>query len=110
MGFPYGRGRLETAKRLTNFLALIAVGHPAHFFVPILERFEPAQRSTAFSPPLRHCLTNRRVPYSSHALEASLLQKAMLGDYLARDHAPLPHYIISPARHLTLARYCRQQS
>ncbi|MGK6317807.1 IS4 family transposase [Neorhizobium sp. DT-125] len=88
--------RLETAERLTKFLALIAVVSWRIFFVTMSARANPdaAPDSVLTSSEITVLdqidETRARQRLKQHTLAEYLLQIAMLGGYLARNHDPPP--------------------
>lgn|GEM_PF-901519 len=88
--------RLETAERLTKFLALIAVVSWRIFFVTMSARANPdaAPASVLTSAEITALdqidETRARPRLKPRTLAAYLLQIAMLGGYLARNHDPPP--------------------
>jgi len=88
--------RLETAERLTKFLALIAVVSWRIFFLTMSARNKPDAApgtvlTTAETTALDRIDASRAKPrLKKRTLAAYLLQIAMLGGYLARNHDPPP--------------------
>lgn len=88
--------RLETAERLTKFLALIAVVSWRIFFLTMSARTRPDAApgtvlTTAEIAALDRINASRANPRCQMpTLAAYLLQIAMLGGYLARKHDPPP--------------------
>ena len=90
------QARLETAERLTKFLALIAVVSWRIFFLTMSAREKPdAKPETVLTPAEIATIDDidaaRAKPrILRRTLAAYLLQIAMLGGYLARNHDPPP--------------------
>jgi hypothetical protein len=88
--------RLETAERLTKFLALIAVVSWRIFFLTMSARNKPDAApgtvlTTAEIAALDRIDASRAKPrLQKRTLAAYLIQIAMLGGYLARNHDPPP--------------------
>ena len=88
--------RLETAERLTKFLALIAVVSWRIFFVTMSARAKPDAAPDSvltfaeISALDRIDASRTRPRLQRRTLAAYLLQIAMLGGYLARNHDPPP--------------------
>ncbi|WP_245478111.1 MULTISPECIES: hypothetical protein [unclassified Mesorhizobium] len=88
--------RLETAERLAKFLALIAVVSWRIFFVTMSARAKPDAAPDSVLTfaeittlnPIDASRTRPRLQRTT--LAAYLLQIAMLGGYLARNHDPPP--------------------
>jgi len=84
--------RLETAERLTRFLALIAVVSWRIFFVTMSARANPDAASDSVLTSAEITALNQidgncaRPCLKQHTLAEYLLQIAMLGGYLARNH------------------------
>lgn len=95
-GYRAEEARLETAERLTKFLALIAVVSWRIFFVTMSARANPdaAPDSVLTSAEITALdqidETRARPRLKQRTLAAYLLQIAMLGGYLARNHDPPP--------------------
>lgn len=95
-GYRAEEARLETAERLTKFLALIAVVSWRIFFVTMSARANPdaALDSVLTSAEITALdqidETRARPRLKQRTLAAYLLQIAMLGGYLARNHDPPP--------------------
>jgi len=88
--------RLETAERLAKFLALVAVISWRIFFLTMSARAKPdAPPETIFTAAEINVLdqidaSRSRPRLQRRTLDAYLLQIAMLGGYLARNHDPPP--------------------
>jgi hypothetical protein len=93
--------RLETAERLTKFLALIVVVSWRIFFVTMSARANPdvAPDSVLTSAEITALDqidgTRARPRLKQHTLAEYLLQIAMLGGYLARNHDPPPGNMVA---------------
>lgn len=95
-GFRAEAARLESAERLTKFLALIAMASWRIFFLSMSARAKPdaapetVLTSTEIAMPdaIDAALSKPRILRKT--LATYLLQIAMLGGYLARNHDPPP--------------------
>ncbi|MER8779395.1 hypothetical protein [Mesorhizobium sp. M0977] len=102
--------RLETAERLAKFLALIAVVSWRIFFITMSARAKPdaAPDSVLTFAEItgldRIDASRTRPRLQRPTLAAYLLQIAMLGGYLARNHDPPPGNMVV-WRHDPLARH-----
>jgi hypothetical protein len=88
--------RLQTAERLAKFLALIAVVSWRVFFLTMSARAEPDAEPRTVLTAVEVAVLDRidasrsRPRLQTRTLAAYLLQIAMLGGYLARNHDPPP--------------------
>lgn len=88
--------RLQTAERLAKFLAVVAVVSWRIFFIAMSARAEPTVRpdsvltATEITALDRIDASRSRPRLQARTLAAYLLQIAMLGGYLARNHDPPP--------------------